>query len=171
MQRAIVIGCPGAGKSTFARKLRAHTGLPLYYLDMLWHRPDRTNVSRQAFDAALSVILVTDRWIIDGNYQRTLEMRLQACDTVFFLDYPLPLCLAGAQERIGTKREDMPWVETEFDPEFKQWIEEFPKTQLPDIRELLGRYAHKEIHTFHSRREADAWLAARFPQPGFPETK
>ena len=38
-------------------------------------------------------------------------------------------------------------------------------------RELLGRYAHKEIHTFHSRREADAWLAARFPQPGFPETK
>ena len=134
MQRAIVIGCPGAGKSTFARKLRARTGLPLYYLDMLWHRPDRTNVSRQAFDAALSAILATDRWIIDGNYQRTLEMRLQACDTVFFLDYPLPLCLAGAQERIGTKREDMPWVETEFDPEFKQWIEEFPKTQLPDIR-------------------------------------
>lgn len=171
MQRAIVIGCPGAGKSTFARKLRAHTGLPLYYLDMLWHRPDRTNVSRQAFDAALSAILATDRWIIDGNYQRTLEMRLQACDAVFFLDYPLPLCLAGAQERIGTKREDMPWVETEFDPEFKQWIEEFPKTQLPDIRELLGRYAHKEIHTFHSRREADAWLAARFPQPGLPETK
>ena len=171
MQRAIVIGCPGAGKSTFARKLRAHTGLPLYYLDMLWHCPDRTNVSRQAFDAALSAILATDRWIIDGNYQRTLEMRLQACDAVFFLDYPLPLCLAGAQERIGTKREDMPWVETEFDPEFKQWIEEFPKTQLPGIRELLGRYAHKEIHTFHSRREADAWLAARFPQPGFPETK
>ena len=171
MQRAIVIGCPGAGKSTFARKLRARTGLPLYYLDMLWHRPDRTNVSRQAFDAALSAILATDRWIIDGNYQRTLEMRLQACDAVFFLDYPLPLCLAGAQERIGTKREDMPWGETEFDPEFKQWIEEFPKTQLPGIRELLGRYAHKEIHTFHSRREADAWLAARFPQPGFPETK
>ena len=171
MQRAIVIGCPGAGKSTFARKLRARTGLPLYYLDMLWHRPDRTNVSRQAFDAALSAILATDRWIIDGNYQRTLEMRLQACNAVFFLDYPLPLCLAGAQERIGTKREDMPWVETEFDPEFKQWIEEFPKTQLPGIRELLGRYAHKEIHTFHSRREADAWLAARFPQPGFPETK
>ena len=134
MQRAIVIGCPGAGKSTFARKLRARTGLPLYYLDMLWHRPDRTNVSRQAFDAALSAILATDHWIIDGNYQRTLEMRLQACDAVFFLDYPLPLCLAGAQERIGTKREDMPWVETEFDPEFKQWIEEFPKTQLPDIR-------------------------------------
>ena len=94
MQRAIVIGCPGAGKSTFARKLRARTGLPLYYLDMLWHRPDRTNVSRQAFDAALSAILATDRWIIDGNYQRTLEMRLQACDAVFFLDYPLPLCLA-----------------------------------------------------------------------------
>lgn len=171
MQRVIVIGCPGAGKSTFARRLQAHTGLPLHYLDLLWHRPDRTNVSRQEFDAALSAILAADRWIIDGNYQRTLEMRLQACDTVFFLDYPLPLCLAGAQERIGTKREDMPWIETEFDPEFKQWIEDFPKTQLPGLRELLRRYAHKEIHTFHSRSEADAWLAAFSEQPEVPPKK
>ena len=35
MKRAIVIGCPGAGRSTFARKLAAKTGLPLYYLDIV----------------------------------------------------------------------------------------------------------------------------------------
>ncbi len=113
MQKVIVIGCPGAGKSTFARRLREKTGLPLYYLDMLWHKPDRTNMSQEEFDTRLQEILKQERWIVDGNYLRTLEMRLQACDTVFFLDYPLELCLEGARARIGTVREDLPWQEAE----------------------------------------------------------
>ncbi len=65
MFKVIVIGSPGAGKSTFARKLRDLTGLPLYYLDMLWHRPDQTNISREAFDERLGEMLKTDKWIID----------------------------------------------------------------------------------------------------------
>ena len=60
MKRVLVIGCPGAGKSTFARKLRDLTGLPLYYLDMIWHRPDGTNVSREYFDNKLTSIIKTD---------------------------------------------------------------------------------------------------------------
>lgn len=75
MNKVIVIGCPGAGKSTFARKLRDFIGLPLYYLDMLWHRPDKTNISREEFDIRLKEILETEKWIIDGNYGRTLETR------------------------------------------------------------------------------------------------
>ena len=126
MQKVLVIGCPGAGKSTFARRLRDATGLPLYYLDRLWHRPDRTTLSRQAFDAQLSQLIRRDRWIIDGNYLRTLEIRLAACDTVFLLDVPLDECLAGAAGRIGKPREDMPWIERTFDDEFRRWIEEFP---------------------------------------------
>ena len=97
----MVIGCPGAGKSTFAKRLHEVTGLPLYYLDMLWHKPDRTNIPREEFDARLEEIVRKDKWIIDGNYQRTLELRLKECDTVFLLDYPLEVCLAGAQSRIG----------------------------------------------------------------------
>ena len=57
MQKVLVIGCPGGGKSTFARALRDSTGLPLYYLDRIWHRPDGSNISRQAFDAQLEHIL------------------------------------------------------------------------------------------------------------------
>ena len=109
MERAMVIGCPGAGKSTFAKRLHEVTGLPLYYLDMLWHKPDRTNIPREEFDARLEEIVRKDKWIIDGNYQRTLELRLKECDTVFLLDYPLEVCLAGAQSRIGKRREDLPW--------------------------------------------------------------
>lgn len=160
MERVIVIGCPGAGKSTFARALHQVTGLPLCYLDRIWHKPDRTEISPEEFDAALANILKQPRWIIDGNYLRTMEMRLERCDTVFLLDYPLELCLESAAARIGTAREDMPWVETEFDPEFRSWIEDFPKIQLPRMNELLAAFREKTtVIRFHSRQEAAAWLA------------
>ena len=156
MQKIIVIGSPGAGKSTFARKLRDKTGLPLHYLDTIWHRPDKTNITRDEFDSKLADILKTGEWIIDGNYGRTLEMRLKACDTVFLLDYPLDVCLAGAKERIGQKREEMPWIEEELDEEFRQWIEDFPNTQLPKIYQLLEQYKDgKQIYILHSRADAD----------------
>ena len=136
-KKIIVIGCPGSGKSTFARKLCDAMGLPLYYLDMLFHRPDRTTAAHEEFDAALAGILAKDRWIIDGNYLRTLPMRLAACDAVFFFDLPTKQCLEGASSRIGTVREDLPWVETELDPDFCQYILDFPSDQLPRIRALL----------------------------------
>ena len=111
MKKVMVIGCPGAGKSTFARKLQELTGLPLYYLDMIWHKPDRTNISREEFDQRIREIVSQDAWIIDGNYNRTLELRMRECDTVFFLDYPLEVCLEGAASRIGKERVDIPWKE------------------------------------------------------------
>ena len=159
MKKVIVIGSPGAGKSTFSRKLRDKTNLPLYYLDMLWHKADKTTVSQAEFDARLCEILQQEQWIIDGNYSRTLEMRLQACDTVFLLDFPVEVCLSGVESRIGKKRVDMPWIETEFDAEFKQWILDFPNIRLPKIYALLEKYKDdKEIIIFKSRKAADAYF-------------
>ena len=90
-RRILVIGCPGAGKSTFARTLQKKTGLPLYYLDMLFHRADKTTVTDEEFDEQLITILNKGAWIIDGNYLRTLSMRLEYADAVFFLD-GIPAC-------------------------------------------------------------------------------
>ena len=161
MQKVLVIGCPGAGKSTLARSLRDRTGLPLVYLDCLWHRPDGSHVTREAFDQALQEQLARPEWIIDGNYLRTMEPRMAACDTIFLLDYPLDVCLAGAQSRIGTRREDLPWVEEAFDPEFRQWILDFGRDQLPQVYQLLGQYAPgREVHIFRSREQAGCYLAA-----------
>ena len=112
MNRALIVGCPGSGKSTFARRLRDVTGLPLHYLDRLYWNADKTHVSREVFDARLEEILIQERWIIDGNYARTLARRLERCDAVFFLDYPVEVCLEGIALRRGAPREDMPWVET-----------------------------------------------------------
>ena len=166
MKKVLVIGCPGSGKSTFARALRERTGLPLYYLDCIWHRPDGSNISRKAFDARLQQLMDRDCWILDGNYLRTLEVRLQRCDTVFLLDYPLSVCLAGAAQRVGKPREDLPWVEKTFDPEFRRWIEDFPQQQLPQMYELLQRYREgRQIWVFHSREEAAQYLAGQNLSP------
>ena len=158
-RKIIVIGSPGSGKSTFSRKLRDITGLPLYHLDMIWHKPDKTNITKEEFDQRLNEIISQDKWIIDGNYQRTIEIRLKECDTVFLMDFPLDVCLSGAESRVGKKRDDIPWVEEEFDPEFRQFIVDFPVTKLPVIYELLEKYReNKKIVIFRSRQEAEDYL-------------
>lgn len=159
MQKVIVIGCPGSGKTTFARKLHRKTGLPLYYLDAIWHKPDKTHVSREEYDARLGEILALDAWIIDGNYSRTLERRMAECDTVFLFDLPVEVCLAGVISRIGKNREEMPWVETELDPEFEQQIRDFPSKELPTIYALIEKYSEKTVVVFKSREVADAFFA------------
>ena len=160
MKKVLIIGCPGSGKSTFARSLAEYTKLPLYYLDMIWHKADGTNITQTEFDSRLQDILNLEQWILDGNYLRTMPLRMQYCDTIFLLDFPLEVCLSGAAARIGKKREDMPWIEQEFDAEFRQFICDFPKNQLPQIYALLNSCAAgKEIVIFKSRQDINRYLA------------
>ncbi len=159
MKKVIIIGCPGSGKTTFAEKLNKLTGLPLYYLDAIWHKPDKTHIPREEFDQRISEIFATPEWIIDGNYNRTIEIRLRECDTVFLFDLPTEVCLQGATERIGKGRYDLPWLEKELDPEFEEFIKDFPKASLPQIYELIEKYKkEKHIIIFKSRKEADNYI-------------
>ena len=159
MKKVIVIGCPGSGKTTFAEKLNKCTGLPLYYLDAIWHKPDKTHISRDEFDERIREIFNTHEWIIDGNYNRTIEMRLQQCDTVFLFDLPTDVCLQGAKERLGKGRYDLPWIEKESDPEFEGFIKELAEKSLPKIYSLIEKYkAEKDIVIFKSREDADDYI-------------
>lgn len=161
MKKVIVIGCPGSGKTTFAERLRDQSGLPLFYLDALWHKPDGTHISREDFDARLAEILALDSWIIDGNYSRTVERRIAACDTVFLFDLPVEICLEGAVSRLGRERRDVPWIDTELDPHLKQEIEGFSVKNLPAIYSLLEKYRDgRTITVFKSREQADQILNA-----------
>ena len=158
-ERIIIIGSPGSGKSTFARKLKDLYGLPLYHLDLFYHKADHTTVSAEEFDKKLCEVLEQDKWIIDGNYSRTLKMRLEKCDTVFLFDLGVEECLKGIRNRRGKKRPDMPWIEEEEDEEFMEYVKEFPLKQLGNIYELLEEYKDKkEIVIFKSHEEADGWL-------------
>lgn len=158
--KSIVIGCPGSGKSTFSQKLNKVLNIPIFHLDMLYHNVDGTHISKEELEEKLKKIFQeNEEWIIDGNYQRTLEMRMKECDTIFLLDYPIEVCLAGAESRVGKKRDDLPWVEEKLDDEFKQVILNFSKEKLPHIYELIENYKNnKKIVIFKSREVADKYL-------------
>ncbi len=160
-KRIIVIGCPGSGKSTFAIKLNNITGIPLFHLDNIWWNHDRTHISRDEFDRKLETIILGESWIIDGNYSRTYEVRIIACDTIIFLDYSRDVCLSGIEDRVGKNRPDIPWTEKTIDPELVDLINNFQSLQRLSLMSLFEKYPDKNLITFHSRQEADAWLGCR----------
>lgn len=158
MKKIMVIGCPGSGKSTFSGALHNVIGIPLFHLDMMYWNEDRTIVEKKVFRERLENTIQKSEWIIDGNYSSTLELRMQACDTVIFLDYPLEVCLAGIRERSGKVRTDIPWVETEEDEEFIRFVENYNAQNRPEVMALLEKYSDKDIFVFKDRSEADAFL-------------
>ncbi len=158
MNKIIVIGCPGSGKSTFSRRLHQITGIPLYHLDMLFWNADKTTVERLVFHKRLSDVMQNRKWIIDGNYASTMEQRIEQCDTIIFLDYPVEVCLNGIKERKGKVRSDLPWAETEDDAEFIRFIKNYNSQCRPQVLELLDKYSYKNIFVFTNRSQADLFL-------------
>ena len=160
MKRIIIIGCPGSGKSTLSRELHNITDIPLFHLDMMYWNSNKTTVEKSIFLERLSEALQKSEWIIDGNYNSTMELRLQKCDTVIFLDYPLDVCLNGIIERRGKAHSDIPWVSNdEDDAELIQFAKSYISQSRPMIMELLDRYSNKDIYIFKSRAETNEFLA------------
>ena len=164
MERIIIIGCGGSGKSTLARELGERTGLPVVHLDRIfWSPGDWKHLERAEFDALLEAELEKPRWIMDGNFDRTLEVRLQRCDTVIWLDYNRLVCIGGWLQRVrryrGTSRPDMgPGCNEWLDPEFFRWLWTFNRKNRKKYQTLLQRQTGKEIHIFKNRRQLRHWL-------------
>ncbi len=159
MKKVIIIGCPGSGKSTFGRRLCAITHLPLYHLDMMYWIKDKTTVPREVFLAKLCEVMKNDKWVIDGNYASTMEMRFREADTVVFLDYPTELCIDGLKSRKGKPRPDMPWIEIgEDDEEFISFVRNYNKDQRNKVLQLIEKYSDKNIMIFHTREESEEFL-------------
>lgn len=158
MRRVLVLGCPGSGKSTFAKKLSECTGLPLYHMDILYWKSDWTHIDEKELTSIVKEITNFDKWIIDGNYLYCIDDRIEMCDTVFFLDFPVDMCIEGVRARLNKKRDDMPCIEIKEDPELMEMIRNFPTDGRQKIIELMRKYNDKKWIVVEDREELNAFL-------------
>ncbi len=162
MQRVLVIGTNGAGKTTFSRKLSEITGLPLVHIDRLYWRGNWETTPREEYLASLSAEAEKESWIIDGNGLSIIEDRLRRADTVFWLELPSLKCVINVVKREmkyrGTARPDMPEGCIErIDPKFLRDVWRFNRKNRKRIRTLLGKYDVKVVH-IKSHRQSEKVL-------------
>ena len=165
MERILIIGCSGSGKSTLARALKDKLGLPVVHLDQLWWQPGWEHVTREEFDERLDLALTMDRWIIDGNFSRTIQRRLPKCDTIIYLDFSRWACLLGMFQRVfgsyGKVRPDMgDGCPERFDWEFVKFIWNFNKNNRARNYGYLAQARHAKHIVLKNRKEVKAFLAS-----------
>nr|NNM90639.1 AAA family ATPase [Bacilli bacterium] len=136
--RIIIVGSPGAGKSTLAKELHKSVCLPLYHLDQWYWLPQWEERSKEEWYTLQEQIVNQIQWIIDGNYQSTLDLRLKHADLIVLLDVPRRQCLWRAFLRAirsyGTTRSDMGKDCPErLDFAFFLYIWQFQKRQYPQL--------------------------------------
>ena len=163
MERILIIGCGGAGKSTLARQLGEKLGLPVVHLDRMFWNPGWVESAKEEFDARIMEELEKPRWIIDGNYSRTLGMRMQKCDTVIYLDFSRMACLWGVAKRVttyhGKTRPDMgEGCPERLDWEFVKWIWNFNKKNRQKYYRILNEAEGVETVILKNRRMVKRFL-------------
>ena len=163
MERIIIIGCGGAGKSTLARKLGEVLNLPVVHLDKLFWKPGWVETTAEEFDALLAMELVKDHWIMDGNFNRTMPERIKRCDTIIYLDFSRFACLTGVLKRIittyGKVRPDMgEGCPERIDLEFLEWVWNFNKNKRESYYKLLNEAENVETIVLKNRRAVKLFL-------------
>ena len=170
MQRVLVIGSGGAGKSTFSARLAERTGLPLIHLDALYWRPGWIEPAKAEWEQTVAILVSTERWVMDGNYGGTLERRLAVADTVVFLDLPRTRCIYQALKRRirfhGRSRPDMtPGCPERLTWDFLRWIWRYPVERRPKILQQLSELrTDQQAIIFHTQAEVEAFLLS-LPNP------
>lgn len=154
-KKIVVIGCPGAGKSTFSRKLHNATGIELFHLDSVYWNSDCTHISREELIKRQREILKKDSFIIDGNFKSTLELRIKEAEVVFWFDLPTEICIQGAKNRKGN-RPEMP-CQLPANDELIDFIKSFNCDIVSQIKALLEKY-NSNVIIFHSHKEADDYI-------------
>lgn len=158
MERIIIIGGNGCGKTTFAKELSDKLNLPLTHLDGLYWRDNWQPVPRNEFDEQLLHKLKEPRWIIDGNISRTIPLRLKYCDTVIYFDFSRIKCVYGAIKRIiknyGRSRPDMGgYCPERFDFEFLKSVWNFNKNNRRRYYDMLHEATNVKIIILKSHKQ------------------
>lgn len=171
MQRVAIVGSGGAGKSTVARELAAVSGLPLHHLDTMFWRPGWEMTDDDEWARVQRTLVAEPRWIIDGNYAKTLHIRLPAADTIVFLDLPRGLCTRRAAwrslKRWGDRRPDLaPGCDERFDLAFLRWVWDFPRASRPALVDAIREHGEgKRVVWLRRPADVERFLAAPADHP------
>ena len=166
MKKILVIGSGGSGKTTVAKEIAERTGLPLIHLDQLFWHPGWVPTPDQAWDRVIAEISARDEWIMDGNYGRTLPVRLEVADTVVFLDLPRLVCTWRIVKRHlryarRTRPDAAPGCPERLTWEFVSWVWTYRSRRRSDIlRRLDAVREQKQVMVLRSQREVQRFLAA-----------
>ena len=163
MERIIIIGCGGAGKSTLARQLGDKLNIPVVHLDKLWWKPGWVEIDRDEFDELHRRELSKEKWIMDGNFNRTMPERIARCDTIIYLDFSRFACLRGVIKRVlttyGTVRPDMgEGCPERIDFEFLKWVWNYNRDKRERNYRLLNEAEHAETIVLKNRRTVKMFL-------------
>lgn len=164
MKRITIIGSGGAGKSTFAAKLGEALGIPVIHLDAEYWKPGWVETPREQWILKQEKFLQDDSWIIDGNYGSTMELRLQAADTIIFLDISRWICLYSVVKRRmmyhNKTRPDMgEGCNERIGLDFLKWVYDYPKRKRPAILQKLTELeSKKNIYILKTRKEVAQFL-------------
>lgn len=144
-QRIVILGRSGGGKSTLARRLGAKLGLPVIHIDSLFWKPGWTIGPKEAFRRDLAAAVAGDRWVTDGNFSNTFDLRLPRADLIIWVEQPRRLCLRRALLRAwrhyGRARPDLaPGCPERLDWEFLRYIWNFDRDTKPKIMEGIGEH-------------------------------
>ena len=171
MQRVLVMGSSGSGKSTFARALANLTGLPFVSLDALYWQPGWQPSEPEPFGQRVAEAANTPSWVMDGNYMSHGggDLRRKRADTVIWFDLPRYVCMTGITTRIvrtyGKVRPEMaPGCPERIDLEFFRYVWTYRQQQRPKLLEYFaGLRADQALICFNDRRRADRYLAGVTP--------
>ena len=147
MQRVVIIGNSGGGKSTLARQLGARLALPVVHLDRLYYQPGWRPGDPEMFRGRVAEALAGDRWIVDGNFLSMVgELILPRADAILWLHQPRWLCLVRAAWRCidlpnRPRAELPPGCRDSLDPQMLAFIWTFDRAARPAIEAHLARLA------------------------------
>ena len=152
-----VFGCSGSGKSTFSKSLSKTLNIPVIHLDKIYWKPEWVSISKDEFDEELAKVVAKEKWIIEGNYNRTLDYRLDNCDFAIYLDMNKFVCLSGAIKRYfkykNKTRDDITKGCNEtIDKEFIKYIWNFNKNHRKAYYEKL-KYLNKPYLVIKNRKK------------------
>ncbi len=176
MRKIVIIGPAGAGKSTLARELSKILDIEVFHLDRYFWQPGWKELPKKARIEKLQELVQKDKWIIEGSYFSTSDVRLQSCDTVIFLDMPLLLCLQRVLARRFNKQQqqrlDLPvGCKERLSPRYMVKLLLFPFIGRKTLVNKLDKVKRGKCKVLRSRDEVAAFLNAQREFASVPSYK